>query len=117
MTPDEHVARAERIITSLRKLAFPDDYLAIVDGAMIAGYHLGNALLHRHGVLPVTAHANSPSRLEIPVAALPALLQPAFHAFAELERLRSEYVRGPSDYGAELSGAVWKHLEVMRRAN
>lgn len=117
MTREEHLEKASRVLASLRKLAFPEDYLATVDGAMIAGYHLGNALLHRHGVLPATAHANSPSKLDVPLEKLPAAVRPAFRAFAELERLRFEYVRSPSSCDAALATAVRERLEVMRRAN
>jgi hypothetical protein len=115
MTSDEHLAKAERILASLNKLAFPDDYLALVDGAMIAGYHLGNALLHGHGILPDTEHANTPSKLDRPISALPEPIQRAFHAFAELEQLRFDYVRSPSTYDERLSTATWRHLETMRQ--
>lgn len=117
MTREEHLEKASRVLASLRKLAFPEDYLAIVDGAMIAGYHFGSALLHREGVLSENEHANSPSRLATPVAELPAAVRPAFRAFAQLERLRLEYVRSPSSCDAALATAVRRQLEVMRRAN
>ena len=116
MTRDEHLAKAAGILASLGKLSFPDDYLAIVDGATIAGYHLGNALLHGHGVLPDIEHANTPSKLDRPVSALPAPIQRAFEAFTELEKLRFDYVRSPSVYGARLASEVWRHLEAMQRA-
>lgn len=116
MTPADHLVKAQAVLSSLRKLAFPVDYLAIVDGAMIAGYHLGNALLHRNGVLQDDLHANSPSKLERPLDDLPPAIQPAFRAFAELERLRFEYVRSASEYHVRLERETWALLEEMRLA-
>ncbi len=116
MTRDEHLAKAGVILASLGKLAFPDDYLAIVDGATIAGYHLGNALLHSHGVLPDMEHYNTPSKLARPISALPAPIQRAFEAFAELEKLRFDYVRSPSAYDERLASVVWRNLETMQQA-
>jgi hypothetical protein len=116
VTRDDHIKQAGRIIASLKKLSMPDDYLAIVDGAMIVGYHLGNALLHAHGVLADTEHANTPSKLDRPLTALPAPMRPAYEAFAELEKLRFDYVRSASTYDDHLSSVIWHHLEAMQRA-
>jgi len=116
MTGNMHLAKAERIFAGLKKLAFPDDYPALVDGAMIAGYHLGNALLHRHGILPDTEHANTPSKLDRPISALPEPIQRPFQAFAEMEKLRFDYVRSPSTYDERLATATWRHLETMLQA-
>lgn len=116
MTSGDHMAEGARICASLKKLSMPEDYLAIVDGAMIVGYHLGNALLHQHRVLPDTAHANRPSALEQPIGALPAAIQPAFNAFAALEKLRFDFVRSVSTYDERLATVVWQHLDTMQRA-
>jgi hypothetical protein len=77
---------------------------------------LGNALLHKHGVLAETEHANTPSKLDRPINALPAPIQAAYEAFAELEKLRFDYVRSASKYDARLASVVWLHLETMQRA-
>ena len=116
MNCSDHLREGGRIIASLDKLSMPDDYLAIVDGAMIAGYHLGNALLHRHDVLPDAEHANTPSKLERPIDTLPAPIQPAYRAFAELEKLRFDFVRSASTYDTRLATEVWRNLEIMQRA-
>ena len=116
MTADEHLAAALRIYASLKKFAFPDEYLALVDGAMIAGYHWGNALLHIQGVLPDAEHANTASKLDRPISMLPATIQPAIDAFAELEKLRFDFVRSASVYDEHLTSAVWRHLDTMRHA-
>jgi hypothetical protein len=116
MNVEQHTAKAQRVLGSLDKLRFPEDYLAIIDGAVVAGYHLGNALLHLHNILPESDHANSPSKLLVPVSDLPDAIQPAFHAFSELERLRSDYVRGPSTYDAKLATEVPVLLDTLRQA-
>ena len=116
MNAGQHAAKARRVLSSLKKLSFPEDYLALVDGAVIAGYHLGNALLHDHGFCPPDQHFNSPSKLEAGVPSLPKAIQPAFEAFAELERLRSEFVRSPSSWDAALAEGVQRNLDILRRA-
>lgn len=116
MNVEQHTAKAKRVLNSLNKLRFPEDYLAIVDGAVVAGYHLGNVLLHKHGVSEPTQHFNSPSKLEAGVSSLPLAIQPAFEAFSELERLRFEFVRSPSTWDAALVEAVQRNLETLRLA-
>ena len=116
MSPEQHLECGRRVMAGLAKLAFPGDYLALVDGAVTAGYHFGNALLHRYGMLPEAEHANTPSKLPVAIADLPAAIQPAFKAFVELERLRSEYVRSPSVHNASLDAAVRGNLETLTRA-
>ncbi len=116
MNSDDHFEAGGRVLVSIQKLAMPDDYLAMVDGAMVAGYHFGNALLHRHGALPDDEHANTPSKLERPIDSLPAAIQPAYRAFAELEKLRFDFVRSASVYDARLATEVWRHLEALRQA-
>ena len=116
MTPEQHLAKGARVMAGIAKFSMPDDYLALVDASMIAGYHYGNALLHRAGVLPDAEHSNTPSKLGKEVAALPEAIQPAFAAFTELERLRTDFVRSPSGYDRSLPGRVRDALEVMRRA-
>ena len=116
MNSTRHLAQAELVLAGMRKLTMPGDYLAIVDGAMIAGYHLGNALLHTHGVFADTEHATTPSKLERGFDTLPAPIRPAFVAFTELEKFRFDYVRSASVYDERLGTAVWRCLDVMQQA-
>jgi len=113
MNIEQHTAKAQRVLKSLSKLHFPEDYLAIIDGAVVAGYHLGNALLHKNGVSDSGLHFNSPSKLGAPISDLPATIQPAFKAFAELERLRFENVRSPSCYDPAVADLVKRNLDAM----
>lgn len=116
MNVEQHTAKAQRVLISLSKLHFPEDYLAIVDGAMVAGYHLGNALLHQHNVSSACIHFNSPSKLVTSISDLPPTVQPAFKAFAKLEQLRSEYVRSPACFDSTLAELTNRNLDVMRCA-
>lgn len=115
MKPADHLVKARAIMAGLSKFSAPEDSLAIIDGAMIAGFHYGNALLHSHGVLPDDAHANTPSKLEVPFASLPAAIKPAFEAFRELEDLRSRYVRDAFEADAAACTAAWRALDAMQR--
>lgn len=115
MTRAEHLAKAQRILASLKKLAPDADAMCIVDGAVIAGYHLGNALLHAADICGNDVHFNTPSKLDRSVAELPSHIRPAFEAFTELERLRTRYVRSPSPCDAAAVMAVWEQLSIMLR--
>lgn len=116
MTRDEHLAKARRVIASLKKIPTDASPICVIDGAMIAGYHLGNLLLHRSAVLPDKEHANTPSKLPVPHDRLPVAIQSAFTAFTELEGLRQEYVRGPTACEAAHAKRAWALLEDMLRA-
>ena len=116
MNSSKHLAQAAVILAGMRKLTIPGDYLAIVDGAMVAGYHLGNALLHAHGISADTEHITTPSKLGRGIDSLPAPIRPALAAFAELEKFRFDYVRSASVYDERLGAKVWSCLEVMRQA-
>lgn len=113
MNRDAHLAKARRVVSSLRKLRPETDALCIIDGAVIAGYHLGNALLHAAGVCAEDVHFNTPSKLNGPVAALPGKIRPAFEAFVELERLRSHYVRSSNACDERAAKLAWQHLRTM----
>lgn len=113
MNPDQHLEKARRILAGLSKLDPATDTLALIDGTMIAGYHLGNAQLHRHGVTDVLTHFNTPSKLERPMTALPAAVKPAYDAFAALEGLRSTYVRSPNTPDEALGREAQRLMEAM----
>ena len=93
MNAEQHRVKARRIVQSLGKLDPAEDRYAFIDGTMIAGYHIGNALLHAHGVSAADVHWNTPAKLEISIEDLPKDVTTAFAFFAELEALRLRYVR------------------------
>lgn len=94
MKTNQHMEKARRILVGLAKLDPANDALALIDGTMVAGYHMGNAALHAHSVTDPSVHFNTPSKFEIPPDSLPAALKLVYEVFEELEQLRSHYVRG-----------------------
>lgn len=96
MNADQHLDKARQVLAALAKLDPAADTLAVIDGTMIAGYHLGNGALHAHGVTNAATHFNTPSKFEVPPATLPAAVKPVYDVFAELETMRSHYVRSPN---------------------
>jgi hypothetical protein len=93
MNVEEHRVKARRIVEGLDKLDPGADTYAVIDGTMLAGYHIGNALLHAHRASSDDTHWNTPSKLEIAIEHLPSDVTAAFALFAQLEDLRQRYVR------------------------
>lgn len=96
MNCDQHLEKARRILAGLAKLDPEADALALIDGAMVAGYHLGSTALHAHGVTEPSVHFNTPSKFEVSPQSLPGAVKPVYEVFAALEELRSLYVRSPN---------------------
>ncbi len=96
MNTEQHLDKARGILAGLAKLDSATEALAIIDGTMIAGYHLGNGALHAHGVTDPSVHYSTPSKLEVRPESLPAAVKPMYDVFAELEAMRSHYVRSPN---------------------
>lgn len=115
MTRDEHLQAARGILGGLAKLDAQADALALIDGAMVAGYHLGSAALHAHGVTEATVHYNTPSKFEVPPQALPESLKPIYALFDELEQLRTRYVRSANRPTGENGAAAQRLLGEMAR--
>ncbi len=101
MNTDRHLEKARGIIAALSRLDPATESLAIIDGTMIAGYHLGYGALHAHGVTDPSVHYNTPSKFEVAREALPGPVQAVYDVFAELEAMRSRYVRSPNRPDAE----------------
>ena len=101
MNTEQHLDKARGILTGLAKLDPAADTLALIDGTMIAGYHLGNGALHAHGVTDVSVHYNTPSKFEVPPETLSAAVKPVYDVFEELEALRTQFVRSPNQPDAQ----------------
>ena len=115
MNADQHVRKAHRILAGMKKLDDAADTLAIIDGTMLAGYHLGSIVLHRHGVTDASVHFNTPSKFEVPVSALPAAVLPAYETFAKLEALRTRYVRSANEPDAGVAAQARGILRDMAK--
>lgn len=113
MNHNEHMAMARRILNGLAKLDPETDQFAIIDGTMVAAYHLGNAVLHAHGVTEPSLHFNTPSKFEVPPDSLPTALKPIYDAFDSLEKLRSRYVRNPDEPDIDTARAAQQQLARM----
>lgn len=113
MTADQHLEKARRIIAGLAKLDPATDSLAIIDGTMVAGYHLGSAALHAHCVTDASTHFNTPSKFEVPHETLPEAVKPIYEVFAELEAMRSRYVRSPNQPDGKAGVQAWQLLSRM----
>lgn len=113
MNADRHLDKARRILAGLAKLDLAGDALAIIDGTMVAGYHLGNAVLHAHGVTDASVHFNTPSKFGVPPDTLPAAVKPVYDVFAELEVMRSHYVRSPNQPDRKAAGQARQLLSRM----
>ncbi len=107
MNTEQHFDKARGILAGLAKLDPATDTLAIIDGTMIAGYHLGNGALHAHGVTDAAVHFNTPAKFEVPPESLPAAVKPVYAVFAELETLRSHYVRSANTPDSQVAVDAW----------
>ena len=115
MNCDEHLAKARRILAGMNKLDASSDTLAIIDGTMLAGYHLAGAVLHSNGVTETSVHFNTPSKFEVPAETLPPAVKPAYDAFVKLEDLRSRYVRSANSPDASVAEDAQRILAEMSR--
>jgi hypothetical protein len=113
MNAKQHLDKARGILAGLAKLDPATEALAIIDGTMIAGYHLGNASLHAHGVTAESVHFNTPSKFEVPAETLPEAVKPVYDVFAELEEMRSHYVRSPNQPDPGAGTKAMAHLVRM----
>ena len=114
MRREHHRAKAEAIERSLAKCTV-DDYETVIEGAMLAGTHWFNILLHRHGLRPVerdAMHAEfiAPDEKRDVLAAIPAALQ----ALDEIERCRTPYVRGDMPGGQHAANRALECLRELR---
>ena len=95
MEPRDHVAKAQRIEASLRKLDPDDDPEMIIETCMLAATHYFNAALHAEGItnqLMDHAHTFRPT-LEGYIKQPGAALQAAMEPLKFIEQLRPGHCR------------------------
>lgn len=101
MTPEQHRMKASRLERSMGKCA-PEDYEALIEGALLAAGHWFNVALHDMGFYPVQKDVMHLTKMPVEDlmrvhAVAPALVQ----AYEEMEELRSPFVRGNEPGGPE----------------
>lgn len=114
MNGDAHRAKAARIERSLAKLG-PDDVEMRIEGAMLAGTHWFNVVLHARGLRAETndaMHAEFVSAAERRKLAL--LAGPELAALDEIEALRTTHVRGNMPQAREAGERVLALLALLR---
>jgi len=97
MKIEDHTTKTQRLEATLAKLDLERDYELCLEGYMLAGTHLLNALLHKHSVTRENFDLNhTDSRvLETPIA---DNLRPVFAALKRIEDLRPDYLRGSKSW-------------------
>jgi hypothetical protein len=94
MSPEQHVAKAERIVRAMDKLTV-DDFEMLIEASMLAGTHFLNVALHRTGLTRPdddVMHAEYMSAALRTRAALVA--GPLADALQAIEEMRPFFVRG-----------------------
>src|SRR5262245_39176910 len=115
MRIQDHVEKARRIeATMTGKLDRDGDYELVLEGYMLAGTHLLNAILHKLAVTKEDfdlLHSDKPV-LEAPVE---TRLQPFFAAMRYIEDLRPGYLRGLKPWRTEDGKGCAEMYEKVKR--
>lgn len=116
MKPEHHKQKAMRIEHSLTKL--PDaDYEAVIEGAMLAGTHWFNALLHCWQLFPESRDAMHAEFLTIGERRRIGVRIPdALAALDTIENLRTSHVRGDMPDGEASARTARECLQRLRKA-
>jgi len=111
---EEHRARAGRIERSLAKCA-PDDFEMKIEGAMLAGTHWLNAVLHR---LAITKPENDVFHTYLLTVnefrRLSVADDSLINALAEIEDMRPAFVRGNFPGGHHAAQRALELLTLIR---
>lgn len=115
MKLNDHVTKARRIeATMAAKLDRDKDYELVLEGYMLAGTHLLNAILHQFSVTREEfdlRHSDMP-RLDVPIE---ATLRPLFEAMKCIEDLRPGYLRGTKAWSVEDGQRCLKSYQQVKR--
>ena len=112
-----HIAKAQRLEATLKKLDPEDDYEMIIDLCMLAGTHYYNAALHAADITPQMhdqGHSAAPP-LEYLRKSITPEIKSGVELLAYIEGIRPTYVRGntPCD-GAQLE-RVLNAFETIKK--
>jgi len=110
----KHRAKAERIEQSLRRLD-ASSFEAVIEGAMLAGTHWFNLLLHRTAILPEGADAMHAEFLPLSTRRRVRVLLPEpLQALDRIEALRTTHVRGDMPDGTNAARQALEALALLR---
>lgn len=110
----EHIHKANRITKSLAKCS-PEDYEALIEGAMLTATHLFNAMLHAKGIRTSDKDVMHGTKLTVEdLVRCETLLGDVVKTLEFIEELRSPFVRGAEDGGVEAGALAMEKLEVIR---
>jgi hypothetical protein len=116
MKIDQHELKARRIERSLGRLT-DADYEALIEGAMLAGTHWFNVLLHRKQLFPETRDAMHAEFLTVGERRRVAAVAPAaLAALDAIEGLRTLQVRGDMPGGPQAAKTARECLACLREA-
>lgn len=94
MTPDLHVAKAERIERSLERCS-DEDFEAVIEGAMLAGTHWFNVAMHRFLLTNDTDDVMHAEYMTLAMQRKLSLVsKEMLDALEEIENYRPRFVRG-----------------------
>lgn len=116
MEPRDHVAKAQRIEASLRKLDPVDDPEMIIETCMLAATHYFNAALHVEGIthqLMDHAHTFRPP-LDGYIKKPSANLQAAMEPLKSIEQLRPRHCRYTEPVSSEIIDKCLQSLEEAK---
>jgi hypothetical protein len=112
MTPEQHVAKARKILGAQSKLS-AGDYEMTIEAAMLAGTHFLNAILHREGITAEDADVLHAEYMILAVRTRTQLSLPRLvECLDEIEQLRPFFVRGNIVNG---ENAALKALQLLAR--
>jgi len=118
MTPDQHLAKAERIANSLAKLTTAD-YELVIEAAMLAGTHWFNAAAHRHGITSSDDDVMNVEYLPRALRVKISLIAPGLTELVEeIEQFRPIFVKGnvaDGEAAAKRCGELLDHLRDRAR--
>lgn len=116
MKLEEHRLKALRIERSLERLT-DEHYEALIEGAMLAGTHWFNALLHQEQLIPETRDAMHAEFLTVSERRRIAAVMPAaLSALDTIEAFRTLHVRGDMPGGAQAAQTARLCLARIRAA-
>ena len=114
MKTQYHRLKAENIERSLARCEVAD-YETVIEGAMLAGTHWFNIVLHQTALMPVERDAMHAEFMTVgDRRKVLATVPDALHALDEIERLRTPYVRGDMPGGERAAQIALASLARLR---